>query len=537
MEPAPGHFKHCKRPPLFVEAVDIVEALPATALSGRLGAMDSNPQQRTRKYIAARRQNPAWLLLASPRAPLVLGCLTALFENSKDGIAEEDALQALAEMLAAHAEQDEYDINPDNTPKLAGRELRQWIKRGLVTERGQRLYATDALSSAIQFVDGLDNRIMTSTASRLSVVQREIENLEVGLNPSPDARKASISRKIAALEAELADAEAGKVPVLSQQDAVERIREVYALATGLRADFRRVEDSWREADRLLRQSILSEDTHRGDIVDRLLDGQAALLDTPEGRVFEGFQQQLRHSVALENMRHQLRSILGHPAAKQALNRVQLTDLRLLRMRLVLESQAVLQARARSEKDVKGFIKTGLAAEHHRVGQLLNEVLNVAQELDWQRQKVRRADSPLPPLGFALANLPVVERLRFKSPEDDTESDLDLSPQDTDLSGIEEEFWASLDGLDREAMVADTLAVLAREGRALTLAELAEHLPPTHDLESLALWLGMAREAGLEIAPQQVQELELVDEEQQRWRFRVPRVALSDAALDGIEWEF
>ena len=71
----------------------------------------------------------------------------------------------------------------------------------------------------------------------------------------------------------------------------------------------------------------------------------------------------------------------------------------------------------------------------------------------------------------------------------------------------------------------------------TLAELAEHLPPTHDLETLALWLGMAREAGIEIAPQQVQELELVDEEQQRWRFRVPRVALSEAALDGIEWEF
>src|SRR5690606_27909063 len=159
------------------------------------------------------------------------------------------------------------------------------------------------------------------------------------------------------------------------------------------------------------------------------------------------------------------------------------------MRLVLESQAVLQARARSEKDVRAFIKTGLAAEHHRVGQLLNEVLNVAPDLDWQQQKVRRAASPLPPLGLALPNLPVAERLRFKALESDAENELDLSPQDADLSGIEDEFWDALDGLDREALVQDTLAVLSKEERPLTLAELAERLPPAHDLETLALWLG------------------------------------------------
>lgn len=500
--------------------------------------MDSNPQQRTRHYIAARKQHPAWLLLASPRAPLVLGCLTSLFEFSEDGIAEADALEALSQMLGRYAEQDEYAIDPDNTRLQAGRELREWIRRGLVTERGQRLYATDALSSAIQFIDSLDNRIMTSTASRLSVVQREIENLEVGLNPNPESRKASIRRKINQLESELADAEAGHVPVLSEADAIERIREVFNLATGLRADFRRVEDSWREADRLLRQSIMSEHYNRGDIVDRLLDGQEALLDTPEGRVFDSFLQQLRQTAALDMMRQQLRTILVHPAAEKALNRLQRQDLKLLRMRLIVESQAVLQARARSEKDVKGFIKTGLAAEHHRVGQLLNDIFNTAQDIDWQRQKVRRSEvSSLPPLGFALGNLSVVERLRFKALENELDEELDLAQQESDLSGIEAEFWDSLDGLDREALVQETLALLAQEGRALTLAELAERLPPSHDLETLALWLGMAREAGIEVAGQEIQELVLTDEEHCDWVFRVPMVTLSEQALSGIEWEF
>ena len=183
--------------------------------------MDNSPQQRTRTYIAARRHHPAWLLLASPRAPLVLGCLTALFDFAENGIAETDALQALSEMLANYAVQDEYKIDPDNTRIQASRELRQWIKRGLVIERGQRLYSTDALSSAIRFIDTLDNRIMTSTASRLSVVQREIENLDVGLNPDASSRKAAIQRKIKQLEHELAEAEAGHVPVLTEAEAIE----------------------------------------------------------------------------------------------------------------------------------------------------------------------------------------------------------------------------------------------------------------------------------------------------------------------------
>ena len=498
--------------------------------------MNPNAQQKTQHYIAARKQNPAWLLLASPRAPLVLGCLTTLFEHAHDGIPEEDALQALSVMLAEYAMQDEYDIDPNNTRLQAGRELRQWIKRGLLTERGQVIFATDALSLAVGFVDSLDNRIMTSTASRLLVVQREIEHLDVGLNPNPASRKAAIQRKIADLEAQLDDVEEGHKPVLSEAEAVERIREVYGLATGLRADFRRVEDSWREADRLLRQSIMSEDFHRGDIVDRLLEGQEALLNTPEGRVFDSFQQQLRRDIELGDMRIQLRSILSHPCAVKALDRSQLADLKWLSLHLVRESHSVLQARARSEKDVKGFLKTGLAAEHHRVGQLLTDIMQLALDLDWGSQKVRRIESILPPLGVSLGNIPAVERLRFKSPDNDEQEALDLSEQASDLSDLDDEFWAAIEGLDQEATIGATLALLAKEAKPMTLLELAEKLPPTHDLETLALWIGMAREAGISIENEQKQTITLNDNEQQCWNFTVPYMEIDSDALEGVDFE-
>lgn len=491
---------------------------------------------RTNDYITARTQHPAWVLLASRRAPLVIACLQSLFEEAHDGVLMDDALHSLAAMLAPYANDEQYEIDPARLPQLAGRELRLWIRRALIIERGGRLYATDALQAAIAFVEGLDNRIMTSTASRLSVVQREIERLESGLNPDAGQRVASLERRIAELQRELEAAEAGDIPVLDAADAIERIREIYTLTTGLRADFRRVEDSWREADKALRHNIINEQQHRGNIVDQLLDGHEALLDTTEGRVFESFQAQLRQSVDLDLMRERLRQILAHEISEKALNAQQQNDLRFLVGRLVKESEVVFQARARSERDVKGFLKTGLAAEHHRVGQLLGEIFQEMLQLDWQRAATRRSESPLPPVAVPIAGIPLIERLRYKSLDSQSLAELDLSATQAHTAALDADFWADFDGLDREATIARTLALLREQGRALSIAELAEALPPTHDLETFALWITMAREAGIDIVTNQKETVDITDGEARQWRFTLPLASLDESSVAAIEWD-
>ncbi|WP_346830899.1 DUF3375 domain-containing protein [Pseudomonas abietaniphila] len=498
--------------------------------------MEENLRQRAERFIALRALHPAWLLLASRYAPLILGSLRTLFEPGQDGIDLDDALHSLADTLANYADEELYQIDPGTELQQANRELGDWIKRRLIVERNGRLYATDALESAIRFAESLDNRVMTSTASRLSVVQREIENLETHLNSDPKSRALSLKRRIRELQIELDQAKAGRIPIFDEEKAIEGIREVYALAISLRADFRRVEDSWRSADRLLRQSIISEQCHRGEIVDNLLDGQDALLNTPEGRVFDSFQQQLRAPIELDRMRTRLRNIMRHPAVPQALQKPQQNELLRLVPRLLLESEAVLRARAQSERDVKGFLKTGLIAEHHRVGHLLNEFLSLAVNIDWQRQAVRRLPVPIPTVGMALAKVPAIERLRFKGIAEESVPDLDLSRHATALDQIEEEFWQSFDGLDREAFVRETLRILAEQGRPLSLAELAALLPPTHDLECFTLWITMAREAGIAIHDKEIEAFDLTDAEDCRWRFHLPFTQLESDKLRDIKWE-
>jgi len=492
--------------------------------------------ETTRRFVRLRRGNVSWGLLASRRAPLVVGCLRPLFEENQNELRWEDAVEKLAEIFAEHANHEEFAIAPGEQAATARSELRDWLKRGLVVEREGRLIATDALQKAFDFIAGLEEEHMTSTASRLSTVQREIETLEAKLNPDRKKRAEYLRKRIVALEAELERVEQGEFEVLTGNRAREGIREVYQLALSLRADFRRVEDSYRDADRQLRQNIVRSDQNRGSVLDLLLDGHDALLKTPEGGVFEGFYRQLGEVVELEEMKERLRSILESPEAPAALHPRQRADLRWLVPGLVRESERVIEARARGERDVRGFIKAGVAGEQHRVGALLNDIFEAATDLDWASAALRRSPGPLPPVSISLPVLPLVQRLRFKEQGDEEATDLDLSEHSASLDEVGADFWEALDGLDRTALYRDTLEILrAASEDGLTLGGLAAALPPTHDLETLAYWISLGRESGAEFSDDR-ESLEVTGRDGNPTRFDLPGVTLAAAAVERINPE-
>ena len=448
----------------------------------------------------------------------------SLLEAKPIGVPWEDAVEALARIFEAHAHDAAFEIKEaeDQTP-AARKEMRYWMRLGLVVERDGNLLATDALERALSFLGDLEERTMTSTASRLATVQREIENLEARLNPDQESRVASLQERIARLEEELAAAQRGEFEVLAGAAAREGIREIHQLALSLRADFRRVEDSYREADRSLRQRILSEGNHRGEIVDNLLDSHEELVQTPEGQVFQGFHDQLVNRVELDRMKERLRAILQCEEASTSLSRKQRHELRILISNLVDESRGVLHARSRSERDVRSFLQSGLADEQVRVGALLQEVFKTALDVDWESAKVRRAPSPIPPVAMANPNLRLLERLTFRDGTKEEERELDLSETASELGDLGDDFWAAFEALDRGQLFEETLKLLKESGRALTVAELARHLPPSHDLETLSYWLAMAREAGVELSDE-VERIDLEDDGEV-FRFTIPEVGL------------
>jgi len=486
------------------------------------------------QLIFARRNNPAWLLLASRNAPLTLACLHSLFQQSQSTVTLEDATEKLAEAYSYYANDADFETGDDaDQLSTARKELRQWIRRGLIVERDGQLLATDALQRAMLFVDSLQDRAMTSTASRLATVQREIENLAISLSDDQSDRERLLQERIAVLEAQLEAVKGGEFEVLEGPQAIEGIREVHQLATSLQADFRRVEDSYREADLALRQRIISEKHHRGEIVDDLLAGHEALVQTLEGQVFESFHQQLAREVELSKMKRRLRDILHTEVADTALNRKQKADLGLLVPRLVGESERVIQARARGERDVRGFLTSGLADEQLRVGAALSEIFKVALEVDWHTNEVKRSPSPLPPVVVSCKNLPLAERFLVKDLTDTTAIELDLESNPAHFNELDEEFWQAYHALDRAQLFESTMSYLKKRGQPVTLGHLAKALPPSHDLETLAYWLAMAREAGVEVTDT-TEAIELFHDADGWTRFHAPSVTFSFDDVTSLE---
>jgi Protein of unknown function (DUF3375) len=491
--------------------------------------------QEVATYQRLREQNPAWKLLASRRAPLVLTCLSRLFAHPTERVTFDDAVQMLAELLADHANNTDYDIQSRDVGRLARRELRDQIKLKLLVERDGELSATDALQQVFRFVDRLEDRMMSSTASRLATVQHQIAEVAARLNPDPEARAARIRLRIAELEAELAAVAAGDVPVLSGDPAVEAIQDLYALTMSLRDDFGRVEDSYRQADQELRIAIIRDQQHRGLVVDRLLEGHDALIETPEGRVFQAFHTQLNASDDLDQMSRNLSQILDSEAATAGLNRAQQVELRRVRSQLVAESSNVVRARARSERDVRNYLRSGLGVEHHRVTQLLDAILERALDIDWTRQSVRRGPTPMPPMGPSVS-IPVPERLRPNDVEAAGDADLSFLPQPAQLGDIDDELWLALQGLDRQAWAERTVALLRGQGRAMTLAELAQALPPTHDLETVAVWIEMASQIDATVDDDRTETFDIEPADGAPLRFTVPTIVFEPAPMAGRTWE-
>jgi len=462
----------------------------------------------------------------------MLASLKTLLEAHPNGIEFEDAVEQLAAVFADSANDSDYELDDDH-PLAARRELRLWLKRGLIVERNGQVLSTDALQRSLQFLDLIQDNAMTSTASRLATVQRAIETLEAQLNCSQAEREKSLTARIEALQKEFTAVRSGEFEVLDGPQAEEGIREVYQLAISLQADFRRVEDSYREADRTLRQRIIGEKQNRGQIVDELLYGHEALIQTSEGQVFESFYAQLAKTTEIEEMKSRLRSILVNNNTDRALQRKQKADLRQLVARLVQESERVIQARAKSERDVRGFLKSGLADEHMRIGAILQDIFHAALEVDWQSQAVRRQPSPLPPLAMCLSNLPLIERLLVKQLDQGGNDEIDLTVAEADLAVMDQELRNALQALDRARLFEATFTHLQASVKPLTLGELAQALPPTHDLETLAYWLAMARQAGITL-DERTESIDLRDERDVWTRFCVPALELDYESVKELD---
>jgi hypothetical protein len=322
------------------------------------------------------RDQPLWRLLAATKAPVVIALLQSLFLDADKVLPS----SVLHERLGRDV--DSLRSSGEDLPQAPQAYVSEWLSQGWLTRRflpgapeEEYELSADALT-ALRFVAGLLKPRTTATESRLSVVIHQLTRLADETNSSPEARLIALRAERDRIDKAIAEVERGGVKTLPNDRAIERAREVIALAQELAADFRSVRDEFERLNRGLRQSLMENEGSRGDVLEQLFAGVDLIGESDAGRTFSAFWRLLTDSEQAATLRESLDEVTSRPFARE-LESHERKFLLGLTGALLNEGRGVHDVLQHFARSLKSFVQSREFLEHRRLHSLLKEATQAA----------------------------------------------------------------------------------------------------------------------------------------------------------------
>ena len=266
------------------------------------------------------REHPAWRLLRSDHAPLVVAFLNRAFilPNVRV-IPEPDLAEALEDELFGVRER----IGSDAFPRPARDYLNDWASPEKGWLRKFYLRGTDephfdlvpATERVIAWLGELEARSFVGTESRLLTLFELLRQMATGSQADPAARVAELQQRRDAIDEEIARALAGEIPLLDDTAMRDRFQQFTQMARELLSDFREVEQNFRLLDRSVRERIALWEGGKAALLDEILGRRDAIDDSDQGRSFRAFWDFLMSDRRQQELTSLLDTILEHSAIR------------------------------------------------------------------------------------------------------------------------------------------------------------------------------------------------------------------------------
>lgn len=331
---------------------------------------------------------PLWRLLASPHGPTVIALLqTHLYEGERRLPASifHERIERELEHLRSLGEE---------WPQTAQMYVASWLADGYLERRfppGSKEEEYELATStieAIRFISAIEKPHTAATESRLTLVIGALAKLADDTDSDKARRVSRLRAEQERIEREIMAIEQGVVQVLPQTSALERTREIIALADELAGDFRHVRDRFEQLNRDLRERIMDSDGNRGEVLDALFAGIDLIADSDAGRSFSAFWRLLTDPVQSATLDAALDQLMTRdfvaglqPSERQFLLRMTRTLLQ-----QGGEVHEVVQSFARS---LKHFVQSREFMEQRRLTQLLRRAQRAALSL---KDEVKATDA-------------------------------------------------------------------------------------------------------------------------------------------------
>lgn len=349
------------------------------------------------------RTQPLWRLLAADNGPIVIGLLQSHLYESERSLPASIFYERIArdlEWLRAQGE---------DLPQTAQAYVSSWLADGYLVRRfppgaaEEEYELSTAAVEAIRFFSGQARPHAAATESRLTLVIDALARLAEDTDTDKSRRIDRLLDEQARIDKEIEAIQKGQMRVLPHAAALERAREIIALADGLAADFRRVRDQFEQLNRELRERIMDNEGNRGDVLDSLFAGIDLIAESDAGRTFSAFWRLLTDPEQSATLDQSLESVL----AREFVEQLDAGERRfLIRLTTTLLEQGgmvheVLQTFARS---LKHFVQSREYQQQRRLSRLLKEAQREALALKDEVRATETLEHPLTLTGSRLRSV-------------------------------------------------------------------------------------------------------------------------------------
>ncbi len=438
---------------------------------------------------ALRRRHPAWRLLVADSAPLVASFLYRSFvEPNVRTLARPELVAKLDDYLFHLRER----LGEDAFPRAAGEYLDEWA----ADERGwlRKYYPPDsdephfdltpATEKALAWLAGLRQRQFVGTESRLITVFALLRQIVQGTEIDPKARITELEKRQAEIAAELARVREGRVDLMDAAQVRDRFAQMADTAYALLADFRELEQSFRDLDRVVREKIATWDGSKGALLDEIFGERDAISDSDQGRSFRAFWDFLMSPARQEELSSLLESVFAL-ASVQKLE----PNTRLLRVHYDwLEAGEVAQRTvARLSEQLRRYLDDKVWLENRQIMQTIRAI---------EQGTLAMRDQPPPGTFIELdepgptIDLPM-ERPLFSPPWKPTITDQILVEGEGDIPTDVLYEQVYVDKTELAAHIRRTLQTRPQ----ISLAELVESRPLERGLAEIVAYLSLAADDG------------------------------------------
>ena len=437
------------------------------------------------------RRESAWALLALDHAPAALGLLQVHLLDKERRLPSSILLERLRQDL------EQLRAQGIDLPQTAEAYLGNWLRTGYLMRSFQpgaseEEYELSASAvRALQFIQGLSERRAFATETRLSLVIDQLRQLAEQTETDPQVRIDALLRERARLDEEIEAVRSGRVEPLPEERALERTREILALAQELANDFRRVRDEFQTLNRSLREQIVENEGSRGEVLEKVFSGVDLVAESDAGRTFRAFWRLLTDPEQTLDFEEALDRVLTRDFARRLDRRERRFLMQVTRVLLDNggEVHEVFQQFARG---LKQFVQSRAYQEQRRLNRLLRRAQRSALEV---KEHFRPTDDIGHELHLTSANLRSLAQWQLHDPSlDRVEGGIATASQaEISLEAVGELLAQS--EIDFRRLRQQVDALLARHEQ-VSVADVIEHYPAEQGLGTIVGLLALASREGI-----------------------------------------